>query len=236
MSSTGMSPSASSRSDTRVVIVEDHQLFAESLDLALTMDGYDVRRIAPPDASTTVASLLADVLRQRPRIVLLDLDLGAFGDTVRVIAPLVRSGADVVIVTANDDRGRWGECLQHGARTVVSKSDPLNGILAVVRRLHQALPVLALEEREALLRAWTQERRELAVATERLERLTRRERQVLGMLMLGRTVREIAALDVVSEATVRTQVKSILGKLEVSSQLAAVGLAHQLRWEPPHTP
>ena len=35
---------------------------------------------------------------------------------------------------------------------------------------------------------------------------------------------------VVSEATVRTQVKSILNKLEVSSQLAAVGMANQIGW------
>ena len=34
----------------------------------------------------------------------------------------------------------------------------------------------------------------------------------------------------VSEATVRTQVKSILSKLEVSSQLAAVGMANQVGW------
>ena len=46
--------------------------------------------------------------------------------------------------------------------------------------------------------------------------------------MRGRSVREIASIGVVSEATVRTQVKSILAKLEVSSQLAAVGLAHRM--------
>ncbi len=51
--------------------------------------------------------------------------------------------------------------------------------------------------------------------------------------MQGRTVREIANLSVVSEATVRTQVKSILAKLEVSSQLAAVGLAHSIGWRGP---
>jgi hypothetical protein len=38
---------------------------------------------------------------------------------------------------------------------------------------------------------------------------------------------------VVSVATVRTQVKSILAKLEVTSQLAAVGLAHQVDWKAP---
>ena len=37
----------------------------------------------------------------------------------------------------------------------------------------------------------------------------------------------------VSEATVRTQVKSILAKLDVTSQLAAVGAAHQASWSPP---
>ena len=56
--------------------------------------------------------------------------------------------------------------------------------------------------------------------------------------MGGQTVREIARSAVVSEATVRTQVKSILAKLEVSSQLAAVGLANQVGWQPtvPCTP
>ena len=44
---------------------------------------------------------------------------------------------------------------------------------------------------------------------------------------------DIARNRVVSEATVRTQVKSILAKLEVSSQLAAVGLARSVGWQPP---
>ena len=51
--------------------------------------------------------------------------------------------------------------------------------------------------------------------------------------MEGRQVRQIAELSVVSEATVRTQVKSILSKLGVSSQLAAVGMAQAARWHPP---
>jgi DNA-binding NarL/FixJ family response regulator len=60
-----------------------------------------------------------------------------------------------------------------------------------------------------------------------------REREVLAHLMKGRTVREIAVSGVVSEATVRTQVKAILAKLDVTSQIAAVGLAHQVGWRPP---
>jgi two-component system, NarL family, nitrate/nitrite response regulator NarL len=58
---------------------------------------------------------------------------------------------------------------------------------------------------------------------------------VLGHLMRGQTVHEIATTSFVSEATVRTQVKAILAKLEVSSQIAAVGLAHQIGWHSPLT-
>ena len=61
----------------------------------------------------------------------------------------------------------------------------------------------------------------------------RREAEVLGQLMDGRQVRQIAETSVVSEATVRTQVKSILSKLEVTSQIGAVGLAHHAGWSAP---
>ncbi len=56
---------------------------------------------------------------------------------------------------------------------------------------------------------------------------------MLGELMNGRQVTEISRSRFVSESTVRTQVKSILAKLQVSSQLTAVGLAHQVGWRPP---
>ena len=215
------------RSNVRILIVEDHALFAESLELALTMEGYDVRRLPVPESASSPSVLLATVVRLRPRIVLLDLDLGSFGDGVRLIAPIARSGAHVVVVTASADKSRWGECLRYGARKVLTKTRPLNEILSTVRRLNQGLPVMDRDEREELLQLWHQELRN------RLQRLTPREREVLGHLTEGHTVRDIARLSVVSEATVRTQVKSILAKLEVSSQLAAVGIAHAVGWQSP---
>jgi DNA-binding NarL/FixJ family response regulator len=226
-------PARTSRSQVRIVIVEDHVLFAESLDLALSVEGYDVRRVDVPDDGTNPGPLVTTLLRLRPRIVLLDLDLGSFGDGVRLIAPLAKAGVNVVVVTASADRGRWGEALRNGARATLSKAQPLNDILATVRRINAGLPVMAHEEREELLRLWHEQRRETEGIQERFTQLTSREAQVLGHLMLGHTVHDIAAASVVSEATVRTQVKSILAKLRVSSQLAAVGLAHQIGWRPP---
>ena len=56
----------------------------------------------------------------------------------------------------------------------------------------------------------------------RLETLSDREEEVLQQLHEGVGVRAIAEQSEVAETTVRSQVKSILRKLDVSSQMAAV--------------
>jgi two-component system, NarL family, nitrate/nitrite response regulator NarL len=132
----------SPRSRVRVAIVDDHVLFAESLELALSVEGYDVRRPDLPDDPGSPGSLLSAVTRLKPLVVLLDLDLGRFGDGVRLIGPLAKAGINVVVVTSSLDRARWGDSIRLGARTVLSKSRPLNDIMATVRRLYQGLPVM----------------------------------------------------------------------------------------------
>jgi DNA-binding NarL/FixJ family response regulator len=206
-------------------------LFAESLELALSLEGYDVRRLELPSEGGSMATLRSLALRANPRTVLLDLDLGRFGDAMMLIAPLARAHANVVVLTASQDEGRWGACMRLGARKVLPKSGALQHALGTVRRLHQGLPVVTREELEGLIDAWAKDRRAGDDIRRRLELLTPRERQVLAALIEGRTVRTISQDSVVSEATVRTQVKSILGKLEVSSQLAAVGLANHIGWK-----
>jgi two-component system, NarL family, nitrate/nitrite response regulator NarL len=209
-----------------VLIVDDHELFAEALALALRLEGYDVHR---PVLRHGV-DLVALSLRIRPRVALVDLDLGEYGDGTELIQPLTAAGTDVVVVTASVDRAEWGGCLHRGARAVLSKNGTLKTITTTVGRLHLGLPAMRRDEREALIATWRRERELDDVLRDRFARLTHRERQVLGDLVAGLGVSEIAMADVVSEATVRTQVKSILAKLEVSSQLAAVGLAHRVGW------
>jgi two-component system, NarL family, nitrate/nitrite response regulator NarL len=221
----------SARADHRVLIIDDHVLFAESMELALSLEGYDVRRLEMPQEGGSMATLRSLALRANPRTALLDLDLGRFGDGVNLIAPLARAGINVVVLTASEDLSRWGGCMRLGARKVLPKSGALQQALSTVRRLHQGLPVMNREELESLLEAWAQQRRVSDDLRRRLDLLTPRERQVLGALIEGRTVRAISEESVVSEATVRTQVKSILNKLEVSSQLAAVGMANQVGWK-----
>ncbi len=215
-----------------MVIADDHLLFAESMEIALTMEHYTVRR-AVTDSGGSLAATTAAIIRLRPDIALLDLDLGRIGDGVALISPLTQAGVAVVVVTASTDRGRWGECIAAGAVAVLPKTRPLDEILATVRRVAYGVPVMTAHERDELLRVWGERAQEHHELRERLGRLTARERDVLGHLTRGRTVSDIASRETVSPATVRTQVKSILAKLEVSSQIAAVGIAHHVGWRSP---
>jgi DNA-binding NarL/FixJ family response regulator len=225
-----MTVTAPARPACRVLIVDDHILYAEALELALSGRGYDARCLVPRRA-TRPAHLVSAIVAGNARVVLLDLDLGGGLDGLSLIEPLTSRGTRVVVVTATADPHVVGQCLQRGAHHVLQKARDLEDVFTTVREVQHGRPLLDLEGRRSLMLASAGQGR-TAREPELLTRLSRREAAVLKMLMNGSTVNEIARRDIVSVATVRTQVKAILTKLEVGSQLAAVAIAYRARWSP----
>ena len=206
--------------------MEDHQLLADTLSAALAQQGISAR-VVPPEAHV---ALLSAIRTLAPDLVLLDLDLGEHGDSTPLIKPLARSGIRVLVVTGSADRLDIARALEQGAIGHQSKTA---GFVPLVAKASQALaadrPLDAPERAELLdeLRRWRAARaRDLAP----FERLTPREADTLRELVRGRSVGEVAAAWVVSEATVRSHVRGILEKLGVTSQIAAVGEAVRVRW------
>lgn len=213
-----------------VFIVEDHELLAQSLGVALAAEGLEVK----------VADVRGgqDVLEQaraaQPQTVLLDLDLGDRQESGEAFVPdLVELGARVVVVSGSTDVLRLGTCLELGAAAVLSKSRPFDDVLSAVQNAASGAAVMPDAERQDLLAAMRRSRADQRSRLEPFERLTPREAQVLGLLMQGKAAEAIAQHFVVSEATVRTQIRGVLSKLGVSSQLAAVAEAHRVGWRPP---
>jgi two-component system nitrate/nitrite response regulator NarL len=210
-----------------VLIIEDHEMLAEALASALRVTGAEtgvVRARCPDDVVDAVR-------RHRPRLVLLDLDLGLpdlSGDVL--VSCLVDSGAAVVLLTGCRDRATLGRCLAAGADGIVSKEAGLAALLDVVGRVLRGDSLPGRDEREALI---AEAREQRALDAQRLApfmQLTRREAQVLRALVDGRSVEAVAADSFVSVATVRSQVRAILLKIGVSSQLAAVAAARRSGW------
>jgi DNA-binding NarL/FixJ family response regulator len=220
-----VSPDESAQS--RILVVEDHELLAQSVGFALSHDGHAVH--------TSVLTSMADVVRGaeafRPDVVLLDLDLGeGVGDGVALVAPLHAVGARVLVVTASTERHRLGHCLEEGAVGVLSKRAPFDDLLRAVRTVADGHSPLAEGERLQLLRALREWRATQIELYAPFERLTPKERQVLSALIEGMAAESMARDWVVSETTVRTQIRGVLTKLGVSSQLAAVAQARRANW------
>jgi DNA-binding NarL/FixJ family response regulator len=119
------------RPNVRLVIIDDHELLAATLAIALRMSGLDVETVAGPSAEDVVA-----VVRKRaPVLVLLDLDLGPpLGSGLDLIAPLMAAGGRVVMMTGVEERARLGACIEVGAVGIVSKKLGFNHLLEAVGR------------------------------------------------------------------------------------------------------
>jgi two-component system nitrate/nitrite response regulator NarL len=210
----------------RLAIVDDHELFAQSLAIALRAHGFHVSAHVPDD----ISCLLGDLLRDPPDVVLLDLQLGDGMHGLSLVQPLTAAGARVLVVTGVTDRCELAATLEAGAVGYVSKSQPVELLLETATAVARGTQVMSDGARHALLaelRAWRVQDR---AAHSPYLRLTPRERSVLHALATGDAVADIAARDVVTVATVRTQVRAILLKLGVCSQLEAVALAHRRGW------
>ena len=221
---------APSEEPVRVLMVEDHVLIAESLKTALNAEGF---RVELGNLASRLR-LLRSVDEFGPDLVILDLDLGGeLGDGETLIPELRQFGARVLVLTGCSDPVRLGTALEAGAMGVISKSEPFDRLLNGVVVAARGDSTMTDTEKRRLLGEMTtavQRRHELQ---QRFDQLTNREQQVLHALAEGSCVSQIAEAWVVSEATVRSQVRGVLTKLGVSSQLEAVALAYRAAWTIP---
>ena len=210
-----------------VLIVDDQRLMADSLCVALRLEGFDPVVAAIADPHDLVARIVADP----PALVLLDLDLGgALGDGADLVAPCVAAGARVLVLTGTKDQLWIASALEQGACAAIDKAIPFEELLPVVMSAARGEQVLAPSERNRLLGRLRMHRASRRRDLAPFESLTPREQQVLRALSNGLTVPRIAELWVVSEATVRSQVHAVLRKLSVRSQLEAVAAATRVGW------
>jgi DNA-binding CsgD family transcriptional regulator len=123
-------------------------------------------------------------------------------------------GVDVLAVSAGAGAGALAACVEQGAMVALSDIEELP------TELHSLLGDPGQRG------ASKDETRRMPARFEALLQLTASERRVLFFLTRGRSAQDIAVELVVSLATVRSHIRSILRKLGVRSQLAAVAIAN----------
>jgi DNA-binding NarL/FixJ family response regulator len=207
----------------RVVIVDDH---------SMVRSGFRSLIEAEPDLEVVAEAAdgqagVAVVRRTRPDVVLMDIRmpvLDGLAATRRVVAEV--PGCRVLVLTTYDLDEYLFAALRAGASGFLLKDAAADDLLEAVRTVARGDGTLAPSATRRLIETFG---RLSPVAQDPavLAALTAREQEVLRLVAEGLSNAEIAGRLVVSEATAKTHVSSLLTKLGLRDRVQAVVFAYE---------
>jgi two-component system, NarL family, nitrate/nitrite response regulator NarL len=207
------------------ILVAGSGLLAGALASALTGYGFATRHIVPREPE------IGRGIEWRPNLVLVDVRYLDLSSGFAVVGDLRRAGLRVCVIDAADDAVRQSAWRGAGASALVDGSEPFDQLFRTVNRLLRSGQTPQAGRRSPRSFGLTYAAEEPPEPSlQRFTVLTEREQVVLAELMEGHCAEEIANAALVSISTVRSQIKAILQKLGVNSQLAAVALTRRAGW------
>jgi DNA-binding NarL/FixJ family response regulator len=228
-------PLENGREPARIIIVDDHALAREGLQDMLA----DEPELEVVGEAANGIEALALCSRLQPDLVLMDVRMPKVDGleatrTVKQEYPKII----VLILTMHENPDYLLEALRAGAAGYVLKDAPREEVVTAVWQALGGESPLDPELAARLLRRLAAEEKELVVAPRstrgrrgrlpHVEPLTPREEEVLQLMKLGHTNRQIARELVISPGTAKNHVEHIIQKLMVSDRTQAVVKALEL--------
>jgi len=214
----------------KLLLVDDHAVFREGIAVLLEMED-DMQVVGEASRGEEALRLAAEL---QPDVVLLDIAMPDM-DGIEICQRLKRSlpNTAVLMLSALDNEEEVTAALTAGASGYVVKTIDhqrlVEGIRAIARGEMLLSPTVAAKVVQQLARTRQEKERE----ADALRALTPREREVFHLVAQGCTNAEIAERLVLSEKTVKTHVRNISNKLNLSGKAEMRVLAAQLGLVPP---
>ncbi|MGI9185018.1 MAG: response regulator [Solirubrobacteraceae bacterium] len=202
----------------RVLIVDDHAVVREGLRTFLELqDGIEVAgEAADGDEALAAAERLG------PDVILMDLVMPRRDGVSAMLALRDRApDARVIVLTSFLDDGRLMPALQAGAAGYLLKDVEPSELARAVRSAYAGAAIIDPTVAARLLHTLADPQARPAGG----EQLTRREREVLALIVAGRSNKRIARELEIAEKTVKTHVGHVLAKLGVDDRTQAALLA-----------
>lgn len=194
----------------RLLIVDDHPVVREGLTAVLGA-APDLHIVA--EAADATEALRAYV-NHRPDVVLMDLRLPIVDGTQAVTMICEHDPrARVIMLSSQEGDGEIGRALKAGAVAFVLKRMPTRDLIAAIRAAATGSVPMAPEVARRLGEHATD------------EPLSERELEVLALVAIGQSNKQVGQRLGIAESTVKNHVKSILAKLSAADRTQAVTLA-----------
>jgi DNA-binding NarL/FixJ family response regulator len=212
--------------EPRVLVADDQDLVRTGFRMILREAGIPVVAEA-----STGAEAVAQALRHRPDVVLMDIrmpEMDGLEATRRILTSRSGSGCRIIMLTTFDLDRYVYEALAAGASGFLLKHVSPEYLVGAVRLVRSGDALLAPSITRRLVERFASDAPARAPAVHRdLSSLTPRELEVLRLLARGLSNAELAANLTLSEATVKTHVANILAKLRLRDRVQAVVLAYE---------
>lgn len=197
----------------RVMIADDHQLFAEGLSQALNSLP-DARVVGVVESGPALEAALES---QPAEVAIVDIEMPG-GDGIDAISS-IGTGCSAIVVSMHASEEQRKRAARAGAKGFFSKAVPLKTLAAAVRAVADGQDLVALddEERDTTLERYFEAELDPGAAA-----LTPREREILQQLAAGISATdELAERLYISQKTVKNHLASIFQKLAVSDRTQA---------------
>ncbi|MGO9857379.1 MAG: LuxR C-terminal-related transcriptional regulator [Acidimicrobiales bacterium] len=207
------------------ILVAGSDLLASALAGALEACGFATKQVVPGEPE------IEDGIDWRPDLVLVDIRFLDVISGSALINQLQRVGLQVAVIDGAGDGDRFNAWMEAGTSAFIDRNEPFDQLFRTINRLLQTSARPQAERRSsAFLASMHAVGPRPVPRTQLFDVLTDREQVVLAELMEGHCAEEIANAAFVSISTIRSQIKAILQKLGVNSQLAAVAMARRAEW------
>ena len=199
----------------RVYIVDDHRMLRAGVRVFL--DAFDDLELVgeAPDGETAIWQCAT----LRPDVVLMDLALPGM-DGAAAAEAIIQDNPEVRVMalTSYYESRRVERALKAGVTSYILKGVEADELAHAIRETYDGRSVLSPEAAQALIQAATRQPAPQIA-------LTRREQQVLQLMVTGMKNAEIAQHLLISESTVKYHVSGILNRLGVERRTEAIALA-----------
>ncbi|RPI52880.1 MAG: DNA-binding response regulator [Chloroflexi bacterium] len=201
--------------ELKLIIVDDHAIFREGLRALLDMEE-DFQVIGEASHGAEAVAMVAE---EPPDVILLDLHLpdGLGSDFCRELLG-VSPQSRVLILSAYDDDQEISAALIAGASGYVLKTVGGERLADNIRSISRGEVLLAPSVAAKVVRQLSRLREEATRQEEALEGLTPREREVFFLASRGLRNSEIAEALFLSEKTIKTHLRNIYNKLNLTSK------------------
>ena len=209
----------------RVMLVEDHPEYRETLELALAKEAALELTGQFGTAERALRSLENIDTSQVPDVILLDLNLPGL-DGLEALPLFSNSlpSVKIIVLTQSDREADVLKAITRGAAGYLLKSATLKQITAGIQSVHNGGASLDAKVAQFILKTL---KTKLPKGDARPS-LTERELEVLSLLAEGLVKKEIAERLCISSTTVVTHVSHIYEKLNASNAPSAINKAYRL--------